>query len=165
MSPALRLHVGAAIIAVAALTSCSSSKHADGRLFSLRPLPHAATTPTCVRFTLGRTGQATAPAQPPVDGAPCVTVGAPIVDEGDIATASLAGAGAPAGTVNIRLDDAGTKAFDRYASAHLGERLAIMDQSVVVAAPRLVSRSYMGRINFTTDSKDAARFVAAVKKR
>lgn len=165
VSPALRPRVGAAVIAVAALTNCSSHKHADGRLFSLRPLRQTATAPTCLRFTPGRAGEATAPAKPPLDGASCVALGAPIVNEGDIATALLAGAGAPAGTVNIRLDDAGTQAFDRYAAAHPGERLAIMDQSVVVAAPTIVSSSYQGRINFTTDTKDAARFVAAVKKR
>lgn len=153
-----------AAVATLSLTHCSASRNADASLFSVRPLLRTAKEPGCVHMRQGNLIEGVVPAQPPVDGAPCVDVGAAIVDSGNIATAVLAGAGAPPGTVNIRLDGSGAKAFDRYAATHLGQRLAIMDQSVVVATPTLASPTFHGTITFTTNTTDAARFVAAVKR-
>ena len=148
-------------VTILALTQCSSNHQTDRLLFSIRPVVNV-TGLTCSRAAGTDAKESTVPARPPIDGAGCFVVGEAIVDASDIASAVPAGAGAPPGTVNVRLDSAGSKAFDSYTATHAGERLAIMVQSVVVAAPKIVSSSYRGHVTFTTDPAAASRFVAKV---
>lgn len=152
-----------ASVGVACSSGSKTNSRSDAALFSVRPVIGTALSPC---DTTGSEANGTiVPTRTPIDGASCLRLGSPVVVAGDVARSFAGSDPTPAGTVNIELDPAGSRAFDDYAAKHAGATLAIVAQGVVVSAPKLNSASYHGHLVFTTDPDAASRFLAAMKKR
>jgi preprotein translocase subunit SecD len=110
-------------------------------VFALRPV-RATPDPPCPLESDGD------PVYPGVtSGTPgCFALGDPVVDEGDVRTASYAYDLSSGPTVSLVLGATGSANLDDYAAGHLGERLAIVVNDRVVSAPAIQSPSFLGRI-------------------
>ena len=121
-------------------------------VFALRPVL-ATPDPPCPRTSDG------APVYPGVNSetaAGCFALGDPIVDDGDVRTASYAYDLSSGPTVSLVLGTTGSANLDDYAAGHQGERLAIVVHDRVISAPAIQSPSFLGRIVINRLSREEA---------
>jgi preprotein translocase subunit SecD len=118
---------------------------ADARrstVFALRPV-RATPDPPCPRTS---DGDPVYPGVNPGTAPACFALGDPIVDDGDVRTASYAYDLSSGPTVSLVLGRTGSANLDDYAAGHQGQRLAIVVNDRVVSAPAIQSPSFLGRI-------------------
>jgi preprotein translocase subunit SecD len=92
--------------------------------------------------------------------AACLTVGPPIVDAGDVRSASLGDLESGGKAVGITLGRTGSTNLDNFAARSLGKRLALMVHGRLHRAPKVQSTTFYGRIEVVglSDEEAAALF-------
>jgi SecD-like export protein len=111
-------------------------------VFALRPVLATPDPPCPVKSD----GDPVYPGVKSGTAAGCFALGDPIVDDGDVRTASYAYDLSRGPTVSLVLGTTGSANLDDYAAGHPGERLAIVVNDRVVSAPAIQSPSFLGRI-------------------
>lgn len=152
-SPSMR-RLPAALLAVAlcgAAAGCGDDGGSDeAGLLELRPVLGSNAPPCSEKddngLVLPRTADGTV--------AECLELGKPIVDAGDVRSATVAETPGKEPALSVVLGGVGSANLDGYAKANRGKRLAILADGAVVSAPVLQFASFAGRVQVSGLSKE-----------
>jgi preprotein translocase subunit SecD len=148
-----RLLVGLVVLGLcAAGMGCKKAGDGQRSLLELRPV--LGSTPPPCPAKAAKAGEVVRPR--PADGtvAECLELGRPIVDAGDVRSATVAQTPAGEPALSVVLGSVGSANLDRYAQRNQGKRLAIVADGQLVSAPVLQFTSFAGRVQVTGLSKE-----------
>jgi preprotein translocase subunit SecD len=147
--------LAAGLVAVAlgaAGTGCGDDGSADRRMLELRPV--VATTPPPCPSEAPEKDELVLPLTAGGQATECLRLGRPIVDAGDVRSATVAETPAKEPALSVVLGGAGSANLDGFAQRNQGQRLAIVADGAVVSAPVVRFTSFAGRVQVTGLSKE-----------